>query len=809
MKNITEHLDTFRPVMAYEQNLGRTSLTSLRIIFFVVFVSCLLTILLTEQVGGEYSDELLGSTLIFFALWLEQILLYCYHNSFYFRGFDSQIGSGGKNATGISYEVAQILLENEADITAAFMQSPLGLEVLVRSGLAPEAAVSFIKSNRAFLAATSVPLQTSQTTDVFHLGEYIYMYDTSFKQWLEDNAVTETLFIGALQFVVKNYIAEKRKKRWWSRDRLSLHSGLGRELSTGVPYELERFSYQLTAQDMVIDQTTKTISHGQIVQKIEEVLARSRAANILLIGEGSTLGLDILAAVQSRVGKGAGLNALAGLEFFVLDYKQLLATYPEKQALENELYTIFEQAAEAGTYVIVIPELSHFIAEAGLFDVDIPELLSIYLAIPTLHCIGIDTPHNYHTNLHPIDSFVRRFEEILLEGSTVSDTIKILEPIAVRQEKRRGVLFTYSALTSIASNADRYLTNGVMPERAIDLIHEIAQSAQKKGMVTIKSDFVDTYVSEKTGMPVGPITEVEQDRLLHLEDILHKRVIGQDKAVSAIARTMRRARVDIARADKPIGSFLFLGGTGVGKTETAKALAHTFFGSEANMIRFDMSEYSGEHTLGYLIGDENGTGALTDKLQEHPYSVVLLDEFEKAAEAVHDLFLQILDEGYFTSTDGRRINARNTIIVATSNAGSDLIRKTTSIRKQLPNLDSDIINHIIETRVFKPELINRFDSTIIFEPLEKDDLTNVAKLMVGDLTKRVMDQGYHLVVTPALLATLVEKGDDTKSGGRGINRVLQDVLEEKIAKKIISGEVGTGGNLHLDVTDFSAEELAV
>ncbi len=459
--------------------------------------------------------------------------------------------------------------------------------------------------------------------------------------------------------------------------------------------------------------------------------------------------------------------------------------------------------------MIVIPELSHFIAEAALFDVDIPEILSIYLALPTLHCIGIDTPHNFHTNLHPIDSFVRRFEEILLEGSTVSDTVKILEPIALRQEKRRGVLFTYSALLGVAENADRYLTDGIMPERAIDLIHEIAQSAQKQGVVIITSEFVDTYVSNKTGMPVGPISQDEQDKLMHLEDILHERVIGQDKAISAIARTMRRARVDIARADKPIGSFLFLGGTGVGKTETAKALAHTFFGSETNMIRFDMTEYSGDHTLGYLIGDQNGTGSLTDKLQEHPYSVVLLDEFEKAAESVRDLFLQILDEGYFTSTDGRRINARNTIIVATSNAGSDLIRKTTGIRATLPNLDSDIINHIIETRVFKPELINRFDSTIIFEPLEKDEMTNVAKLMVGELTKRVMDQGYHLVVTPALLTRLVDKGYDPQSGGRGINRVLQDVLEEKIAKKIISGEVRTGGYLNLDVSDFTAEELAV
>jgi ATP-dependent Clp protease ATP-binding subunit ClpA len=200
---------------------------------------------------------------------------------------------------------------------------------------------------------------------------------------------------------------------------------------------------------------------------------------------------------------------------------------------------------------------------------------------------------------------------------------------------------------------------------------------------------------------------------------------------------------------------------------------------------------------------------LTDKLQEHPYSVVLLDEFEKAAESIHDLFLQILDEGYFTSGGGKRINVRNTIIVATSNAGSGLIRKTTTIRNELPNLDADIINHIIETRVFKPELINRFDSTIIFEPLDKDELMSIAKLMLQELNNRVLDQGYYLVVTEALLTRLVEKGYDPNSGGRRITRVLQDALEEKIAQKIISGEVRKGGHLHLDVADFTTEELTV
>jgi ATP-dependent Clp protease ATP-binding subunit ClpC len=809
METIQKHLDTFKPVMAYEETLGRTSLTFLRVTFFILFIFCLSTIIVIDRAGGEFSKELLGCAMIFFALWLEQMMLYCYHNSFYFKGFDSKIGSGNKDSSGISYEVAQILLASPSDITASFLMSPLGNEVMIRSGLTQDALLSYLQSNRTFLRSDTVPLKSEATTDVYDLGLYIYMYDMSFKNLLAQNAVVEDIYTGALGFVVKNYIAKKRVKRWWSRDRLSLHPGLGRGLSLGISYELQRFSSRPATKDIIIDQNSTTVSHSKIIKNIEETLARSKTANILLIGEAGSGALDIIASVAARIKNGSGLNALAGLEFLVLDSELLLSMFTEKNTLENELLFIFDQAAASGTTVVVLPDISHVIEEAQKIDVDLPYLLEVYLTLPTLHFIGIDTAHNYHKNLLPLKAFVRRFEEISLESTNVTDTVTILEPIALRQEARRGVLFTYAAIVSIAENAERYLTSGVMPERAIDLIHEIAQSCARAGTVLITNSEVEAFVSQKTGIPVGPISPPEKNRLLNLEQILHERVVGQNTAVRAIASTMRRARVDITRADKPIGSFLFLGPTGVGKTETAKALAFTFFGAETNMIRFDMSEFSGEHTLGHLIGDEGGTGILTDKLHEHPYSVVLLDEFEKAAESVHDLFLQILDEGYFTSNNGDQVNARNTIIIATSNAGSDLIAKTSAIRTSLPHLDADIIDHVIETRVFKLELINRFDNTIIFEPLNKNEQMNVARLLLTELTTRVMDQGYHLTVSDELLAKLVDVGYDPQTSGRDIGRVLQNVLEEKIAKKIINGEVKIGGNLNLKLDDFTEVEFKV
>lgn len=810
MKTISTELDSFRPVIAYEQVLGRYSLSVFRITFLIIWLACTAIIGVHIFYGNsDYAPALLGSALIFFALWLEQMLLFSYHNSFYFRGFDSIIASGTKNNVGLSYEAAQLLLANEDDVTGAFIASTLGREVMARLGLTADVIASFLESKRAFISAHDIPLQAKRTTTVYDIGSYIYMYDVDYKLFLEQGVVTSDLYAGALEFVIKAYIAHKRTLRFWSRDQLSHHTGIGRELSVGIPFELERFSTQVAAGDQVISETHHTPAQLNAVTKIEQTLARNRAANVILIGESIDGAQDIIAAVENRIGRGTGLNALAGLSFRVLDTELLTMNFTNTADLENELLTIFNQAAEAGTQVIVIPHLNSFVIRCSEVGVNLTELIDIYLTLPTLHVIGIETVGAQRQLRNAYPAFMSRFEEIILEDTNTLDTIIVLEPIALRQEKRRGVFFTYDALVAVAEMSERYLTNGTMPERAIDVLHALAHTAQKNGVPRITRTTVSAHIGDATGIPVGEVTRDEKDRLLNLETILHERIIGQDEAVAAISRTMRRARVDIERTDKPIGSFLFLGPTGVGKTETAKALAHTFFGDETNMIRLDMTEYSAEHTLSYLIGDANGTGTLTDKLHEHPYSVVLLDEFEKAAESVHDLFLQILDEGYFTSTHGTKVNARNTIIIATSNAGSDLIRKTTAIRADVPKLDHDIINHIIETGIFKPELINRFDSTIIFEPLDRTQQGAVAGLMLTELTERILKRGYHLVVTPALIEKLVDIGYDPYAGGRGIGRVLQDILEEKVAQKIIRGEVHVGGNLHLDLSDFTAAELAV
>lgn len=806
---IENELNTYRPVVAFERMLPRRTLSRLRTLLFVFFIASVAYLLVTLTIMPTwYHERILGLVCILGALWLEQYLLYAYHNSFYFRGLDSIIASSGKQPALLTYDAATVILSDPRDVTAAFFRSTFGTQIALRSNLDPIEVEQFLQQPRETITSTQLDLPTDVTASVISLLTYVIAHDTTLRTFLKEQAVSEEHCLGAARFVMSEYHNRKRRERWWSRDNLSKRGGLGRNLSYGTPYELERFSRNLFTSAVFANLTTESTVATKYITEVEQILARSKNSNVLLLGNPGVGKMDILITVQRRLENGQALNALSGQQLIILDTERLLAGYPDGAALEAELMTILDQAAQAGNITLVIENISYVIAQAAQLGVAIPELLDEYLALPSLHIVCTDTPGAFHTKLAPLGAFTRRFEEILVEAANFESTIALLQPIALTQEGRYGVLFTYEALTTIASAADRYITEGVMPDKAISLLIEVAEHGHHKNQTVLNSDIVYEYVSTKTGIPTGPINDEERDRLLHIEDILHTRVIGQTAAVTSVARTMRRARVDIERADKPIGSFLFLGPTGVGKTETAKALAAVFFGNEEAMVRFDMSEFSGGDALARLIGDNDTPGLLANALREHPYTVLLLDEFEKATTAVHDLFLQILDEGNFTDALGEKVNARNTIIIATSNAGSDLISRTKEVRQELTTLERDVINHIIKQGIFRPELINRFDGTILFDALTQTEQAKVASLMIRDLTERVQARGYTLVIEPAVMDLVTRKGYDPQFGARPMQRVIQNLIEEKIAQQIIAGTVKKGDTITLTRSDFSDTDIA-
>jgi ATP-dependent Clp protease ATP-binding subunit ClpA len=811
MYTVSDDIKRYRPAQSLVKFISRKNLTRLRTIFFIGGVTTgTLGLVGHFFIPGEYTSLLLGSSLILTALWLEQVLIYSYHNSHNYYGLNSVLGISKEKISGCTYDAAEVLLSKEEDITLGFCTSRTGTTILIRAGINLNALDNYLHGNRPKISTMMVPLPTDQVFTLITLGKYLLQQDSSFKVFLKEQGVLETNFIGALEWVVNSIILDKKTERWWGKDNLSKTQGIGREWSYGTAYTLQKYSRDIRTNAVYSNLANSDSAFTkEKIAEVEVALARAKASNVLVIGEAGVGKIDLLLEVDRRMRTGKSISSVEDLHMVLLDTSRIFATHSDKQELEMTLLSMFSEAAETGNTIIVIENLSNFVREAEAMGVFIPELMDPFLATPALHVIATDTPGAYHTYLEPLGAFSRRFAEVIIDTPDLSSTTRVLQNIALQNEGRYHVLFTYPSLVAITTAADRYMVEGVMPDKAIELLIDVATRASQKGQGVIDANYVYEIVSDKTGIPTGPIGESEKNLLLNLEDRLHEKVIGQQRALDAIARTMRRARAGIQSSEKPIGSFLFLGPSGVGKTETAKALAEVFFGDENKMHRIDMSEFSGADALSRLVGTSDTSGILPDMLREHPYSVLLLDEFEKGSKSVHDIFLQILDEGIFTDARGSKVNARNTIIIATSNAGSQLILKTVQQRKELATLTQEIINHIIKEGTYRPELLNRFDSTIIFEPLALEEQGLVAGLMLKSLYQRVKEQGYELVVNRDLMDILVQKGYDPQFGARPMQRVIQDVIEEKIAQRIISGEATKGSTIDLTRADFSDEELAV
>ncbi|MBP9836354.1 MAG: ATP-dependent Clp protease ATP-binding subunit [Candidatus Pacebacteria bacterium] len=810
MYTIYEDIKRYAPVLTLVKILPRRILSRLRVLFFSVALlsGSTGTILYFFELG--FSAPLFGICLIFTGLWIEQILLFSYHNSYYFYGLNSIIGIDDQKISGVTYEVAEAVNRGEADVTKAFCTSRLGTVVLLRAGVDPNILDAFFRSNRTRINTNMIPVPEDKIFTMILLGRYILQQDSTFALMLKEQGITENVFIGALEWVMNSHFQEKRKGRWWSKDNLAKVQGIGRDWAYGTAYILQKFSRDIRTSAIfsTLTQSNSAFKEEKIAE-IEVALARAKASNVLVIGDAGVGTIDLLMEIDRRMKTGKSLSPVENQQMILLDTNRLFATHRDKQALELTLISLFNEAIKAGNIIMVIENLSTFVREAEAMGVFIPELLDPYLATPSLHVVATDTPGAYHTFLEPLGGFARRFAEVLIDEPDLSSTIRVLQGIALQNENRYQTLFTYASIKTITEAADRYLVEGVMPDKAIELLIDIATRANQAGVGVITPNYVHQIVSEKTGIPTGPINEDERALLLNLESRLHERVIGQQHALDAIAGTMRRARAGIQSTDKPIGSFLFLGPTGVGKTETAKALAFIFFGDERKMHRIDMSEFSGNDALIRLIGNGVESGVLSDMLREHPYSVLLLDEFEKGSRAVHDIFLQILDEGVFTDARGDKVNARNTIIIATSNAGSQLILRTIEQRQDLATLNQEIIDHIVKEGIYRPELLNRFDNTIIFEPLKLEEQGQIAGLMLKGLYERIRERGFELTITRDLMDILVEKGYDPQFGARPMQRVLQNIVEEKVAQKMISGEAQIGDTITLTKADFSPEELAV
>ena len=536
-------------------------------------------------------------------------------------------------------------------------------------------------------------------------------------------------------------------------------------------------------------------------------------------------------------------------------------------AMEEKLKEAIETIISNKNIIVFIDEI-HTLAQAGSEkgETSPADMLKPYLARGELQTIGATTTDEYRKFIEKDKALERRFQPIIVEPPTVEQTIQILTGLRDSYEAFHKVKITDEAIEAAATLSDRYIMDRSLPDKAIDLIDEAASKAKvnfnlKPAPVREKEDKIKQLsamrdeaslernyekaaklqsqivviedeleklnmslnrdvnktnsiganeiadvVARWTGIPVAKITETEKEKLINLEKILHKRVIGQNEAVEAVAKAIRRSRVGLADAKRPIGSFLFLGQTGVGKTELSKAIAEAMFDDENNIIRLDMSEFMEAHSVAKLIGSPPGYvgydegGQLTESVRRKPYSVVLFDEIEKAHPDVFNALLQILDDGRLTDSQGRTVSFRNTIIILTSNVGASEVQSRTKLgfAEGEENLDTKKIYLDALKRKFKPEFLNRIDVVCVFDPLTANDLTKIAKILISNINNRLKKQGLELKITERALESIVEKGANSEYGARPLKRYIQQEVEDRIAEKILLGELEKTGVIIID-----------
>lgn len=748
------------------------------------------------------AEKLYGTFLAVLLVWAIVFMLDAFFYSIYFEGIKTTLREfrfSGKRPKA-PFELLFITLgSDEKDVTEGFIKSQFGRNLFARLGLAASETQRFLNERSASLPGENLILPEEPT-----LASYagaIYDADPELARFLSSRALTREHFVGASDWIARADERGKAYLRWWSRDSLGRIRGIGKEWAHGETFHMDKYGNYLSPEDLPSNEEL----YRREVDALEAILSRAKDANALLVGNDQNELLEVIGHLARRIADGSVLPQIEHKKVFLLNASSLLSATDSKTDLERELLTILREADNAEHIIFVIPAIAGFIKEAEFHGVELLELLGEFLRSSSLQIIALSDRGAFMDSLQKNTELMNRFEKILLSGQERGALVHALEERILKIERRAKLFFTYPALLALADASERFFSDSAVMDKAGDMISEIVALAVSGKKKIITKEDVAALVKMKTGIPSGAISLEERKKLINLEKVLHERIVGQDAAIKVIAGAMRRARSGIASEKRPLGSFLFLGPTGVGKTETTKALAEAFFGAESKILRFDMSEYNSPEALARLIGSFEGekSGTLSSALRDRPYGVLLLDEFEKADKKVIDLFLQILDEGFFSDMRGERVNARNLIIIATSNAASDMIWNIAKAGKNPNDSREEIIDAIVKQGIFKPELLNRFDGIIFFHPLAREHLEKIARLLLGRLEGRLKEKGIEFVINNELVQFLVSRGSDPKFGARPLNRAIQDEIEKVVAERIISGEIKAGARVELHESDLT------
>ncbi|HEX5217102.1 MAG TPA: ATP-dependent Clp protease ATP-binding subunit [Vicinamibacterales bacterium] len=601
------------------------------------------------------------------------------------------------------------------------------------------------------------------------------------------------------------------------------------------------------------------------LERVMQVLCRRTKNNAVLIGEPGVGKTAIVEGLAQKIVNGDVPHFLADKRILALDISLIVAGTKYRGQFEERLKAIMKELTENPNIIVFIDEL-HTLVGAGSAEgsLDAANILKPALSRGEIRCIGATTPAEYRKYIEKDRSLERRFQAVKVDPPSEKETVLVLMGIKDRYETFHHVEYSADAIEAAVYQSSRYITDRFLPDKAIDLIDEAGARAKLReaetvadmgemtrsirhavesietpegktgerawlyrdqelqaretlnivrerldikpgsARIAIGRQEIDEVVSKWTGVPMTSVNEDESDKLLRMEDELHRRVISQEKAISALARAIRRSRAGLKNPNRPVGSFIFLGPTGVGKTELARALAGFLFGSDHALIRFDMSEYMEKHSVSKLIGSPPGYvgheegGQLTEKIKRNPYSVVLLDEIEKAHPDLFNILLQVFEDGHLTDGLGNRVNFKNTIIIMTSNIGARFIQKKASLGFQSPDLreiQKSVTDMVLAEvkRTFNPEFINRVDEIIVFEPLSDDDLRRITGLLVGNLNQHLADRNLRVEVLPEVVDWIIDATcRDRSYGARPLRRAIQRYIEDPLSEELIRGQLRTG-----------------
>ena len=590
----------------------------------------------------------------------------------------------------------------------------------------------------------------------------------------------------------------------------------GRRVETRT---LDQYSRDLTAL-AAAGGLDPVVSRGEEIRRAEQILSRRQKNNPVLVGEPGVGKTAVAEGLALRLARGDAPETLARKRIVSLDIPALLAGTKYRGDFEERVKAVLKDVKRAGDVILFIDEL-HTVIGAGSAEgaIDAANILKPALGRGELQIIGATTPEEYRRHIEKDAALERRFQPVTVAEPGKEQTLRMLRALRPALEKHHGVRIAEEALEAAWALSVRYIHERFLPDKAIDLIDEAAAGLRLSAEApcpTLGAAQVAGVVSQWTGIPVAGLTEDESAALRDLEQQLKKRIIGQDEAVSAVARAIRRSRVGLRDPRRPVGSFLFLGPTGVGKTELCRALAAAVFRDEGAMVRIDMSEYMEKHAVSRLIGSPPGYvgygdgGQLTEKVRRKPWSVVLFDEIEKAHEDVWSLLLQILDDGHLTDSAGRKVDFRNTVVVMTSNVGAKAITGGCSplgFGTGEAGGEEEMRRRVLEElrATFRPEFLNRVDETIVFHRLGSGELLQITRNLVEELRERFLGLGLRLEAPEETLRFLARRGSDGRFGARPLRRALQSCLEDRAAELLLAGKARAGDCITALVRDGEIE----